>query len=50
LPPQCLLDFVQHLHPFGVRMTFPEHQKTLTANTAVKLSIPVSFPAQHLHR
>ncbi len=49
LPPQRLLDFVQHLHAFGVRLPFPEHQKTLTANTTVKLSIPVSLSAQHLH-
>jgi len=47
--PQRLLNLVQHLHPFGVGMPFPEHQKTLTANTAMKLSVPVRLPAQHLH-
>jgi hypothetical protein len=50
MPPQRFLDLVQHLHSFGVGLPFPEHQKTLPANTAMKLSVSVCFPAQHLHR
>jgi len=50
MPAKHLVNLVQSRSAFSARLSIPEHDKTLSAHTAVGLGVSICFLAEYLHR